>query len=97
MENHILAHPKLLNCAYVAMPDPLLGEKPCLFAVAKSGETFSLKELNDFLVYERKIAKYKLPERLELLDQLPLTHVGKVNKKELRRIIAEKIKEEEKI
>jgi len=97
MENHILAHPKLLNCAYVAMPDPLLGEKPCLFAVAKGAETFSLKELNDFLIYERKIAKYKLPERLELLDQLPLTHVGKVNKKELRRIIAERIKEEEKI
>ncbi|UCG63678.1 MAG: AMP-binding protein [Deltaproteobacteria bacterium] len=94
MENHILAYPKLLNCAYVAMPDPLLGEKPCLFAVAKGGETFSLKELNDFLVYERKIAKYKLPERLELLDHLPLTHVGKVNKKELRRIITERLKEE---
>jgi 2,3-dihydroxybenzoate-AMP ligase len=45
-------------------------------------------------VNERKIAKYKLPERLELLDQLPLTHVGKVNKKELRRIIAERLKEE---
>ncbi|TET91742.1 MAG: (2,3-dihydroxybenzoyl)adenylate synthase [Desulfobacteraceae bacterium] len=94
MENHILAHPKLLNCAYVAMPDPLLGEKPCLFAVAKGGETFSLKELSDFLVNERKIAKYKLPERLEFLEQLPLTHVGKVNKKELRRIIAERLKEE---
>jgi 2,3-dihydroxybenzoate-AMP ligase len=94
MENHILAYPKLRNCAYVAMPDPLLDEKPCLFAVAKTGETFSLKELNDFLVNERKIAKYKLPERLELLDQLPLTHVGKVNKKELRRIIAERLKEE---
>jgi len=94
MENHILAYPKLLNCAYVAMPDPLLGEKPCLFAVAKGGETFLLKELNDFLVNERKIAKYKLPERLEFLEQLPLTHVGKVNKKELRRIIAERLKEE---
>jgi len=94
MENHILAYPKLLNCAYVAMPDPLLGEKPCLFAVAKGGETFSLKELSDFLVNERKIAKYKLPERLEFLDQLPLTHVGKVNKKELRRIITERLKEE---
>lgn len=94
MENHILAYPRLLNCAYVAMPDPLLGEKPCLFAVAKSGETFSLTEINDFLVNERKIAKYKLPERLELIEQLPLTHVGKVNKKELRRIIAERLKEE---
>jgi len=92
MENHILAFPKLLNCAYVAMPDPVLGEKACLFAVAKSGETVSLKELNHFLVNERKIAKFKMPERLELVDQLPLTHVGKVNKRELRRIIADKLK-----
>ncbi len=94
MENHILAFPKVLNCAYVAMPDPLLGEKSCLFAVAKEGETLSQEELNDFLVNDRKIAKFKLPERLELVDQLPLTHVGKINKKELRSIIADKLKEE---
>jgi 2,3-dihydroxybenzoate-AMP ligase len=94
MENHILAFSKVQNCAYVAMPDPLLGEKSCLFAVAKKGETLSQEELNDFLVNDRKIAKFKLPERLELVDQLPLTHVGKINKKELRRIIADKLKGE---
>jgi 2,3-dihydroxybenzoate-AMP ligase len=93
MENHILAFPKLLNCAYVAMPDPILGEKACLFAVTKGGEETSLEELNNFLVKERRIAKFKLPERLELVDQLPQTHVGKINKKELRRIIADKLKE----
>ncbi len=92
MENHILAFPKLLNCAYVAMPDPILGEKACLFAVTKGGEKISLEELNNFLVNERRIAKFKLPERLELVDQLPQTHVGKINKKELRRIIADKLK-----
>ncbi len=94
MENHILAFPKLLNCAYVAMPDQVLGEKACLFAVTRGGEKMSLEELNHFLVNERKIAKFKLPERLELMDQLPQTHVGKINKKELRRVISEKLKEE---
>lgn len=97
MENHILAFPKLLNCAYVAMPDPVLGEKACLYAVAKGGETVSLEELNDFLVNERKIAKFKLPERLELVDQLPQTHVGKINKKELRQIIADRLENEGKV
>ena len=74
------------------MPDPVLGEKACLFAVAKSGEALSLEELNQFLVNERKIAKFKLPERLEPVDHLPLTPVGKINKKELRKIIADKLK-----
>ena len=91
MENHILAFPKILNCAYVAMPDPVLGERACLFAVTKEREEVSLAELNDFLVNERKIAKFKLPDRLELLEKFPLTHVGKINKKELRRIIADKL------
>lgn len=94
MENHILAFSRVLNCAYVAMPDPVLGEKSCIFAVPKEGERLSLEELNAFLVDERKIAKYKLPERLEPVAQLPLTNVGKINKKELRRIIAEKLKGE---
>jgi non-ribosomal peptide synthetase component E (peptide arylation enzyme) len=46
------------------------------------------------LVNDRKIAKFKLPERLEVVDQLPLTHVGKIDKKELRKIIADKLKKE---
>ncbi len=94
VENHILAFPKLTNCAYVAMPDPVLGEKACLFAVIKSGQTLTLDELNNFLVNERKIAKFKLPERLEIVDQLPVTHVGKINKKEIRKIIADKVSKE---
>jgi non-ribosomal peptide synthetase component E (peptide arylation enzyme) len=73
------------------MPDPVLGEKACLFAVIKSGQTLTLNELNNFLVNERKIAKFKLPERLEIVDQLPVTHVGKINKREIRKIIADKL------
>ena len=93
MENHILAFPKIRLCAYVAMPDPILGERAALFAVPREGESLTLKELNDFLLSERQIARYKLPERLEILADLPLTAVGKVNKVRLRELIAEKLKE----
>jgi 2,3-dihydroxybenzoate-AMP ligase len=95
MENHILAFPKIRLCAYVAMPDPVLGERAALFAVAREGESFDLAELNDFLLSDRRIARYKLPERLELLPELPVTAVGKINKVRLRELIAERLKEEQ--
>ncbi len=88
MENHILAFPKIRLCAYVAMPDPILDERAALFAVPQEGESFSLDELNAFLLTERQIARYKLPERLEIVAELPLTAVGKVNKVRLREMIA---------
>ncbi len=84
VENHILAHPQIDNCAYVAMPDPILGEKACAFVTLKNGASMDLEHLNTFLENERRIAKFKLPERMEILDTLPLTNVGKVNKKTLR-------------
>jgi len=96
MENHILAFPKIRLCAYVAMPDPILGERAALFAVPQEGESFTLKELNDFLLSERQIARYKLPERLELLPDLPVTAVGKINKVRLREMIVERLKAEQK-
>lgn len=94
VENHILAHPDVDNCAYVAMPDPVLGEKACAFVVLLPGKEMLLESLNGFLINEQKIAKFKLPERLELVGSLPLTPVGKVNKKELRSVIAERLEKE---
>jgi 2,3-dihydroxybenzoate-AMP ligase len=52
----------------------------------------SLRELCQFLLEDRKIAKFKLPEHLEQIEALPLTNVGKVTKKLLREMIAAKIK-----
>ena len=91
IENHILANSQVNICACVAMPDPVLGEKVCVFVVLKPGKELTLAELNRFLLEERRIAKYKLPERLELLDTLPLTNVGKLNKVALRAAIAAKL------
>jgi 2,3-dihydroxybenzoate-AMP ligase len=97
VENHILAHPKVENCAYVAMPDPVLGEKGCAFILTKGNQRLTLDELCKFLKEERLISIFKLPERLELVKEFPMTQVGKIDKKELRSIIKEKLRKEIKI
>jgi 2,3-dihydroxybenzoate-AMP ligase len=94
VENHILAHPKVENCAFVAMPDRVLGEKGCAFVLTKGGQNLTLDELSRFLKDERNISVFKLPERLELVSSFPMTNVGKIDKKELRRIIAGKLEAE---
>jgi len=94
VENHILAHPKVENCAFVAMPDRVLGEKGCAFVLTKGGQDLTLDELGRFLKDQRNISVFKLPERLELVTSFPMTNVGKIDKKELRRLIAEKLQAE---
>jgi 2,3-dihydroxybenzoate---[aryl-carrier protein] ligase len=82
IENLILGHPAVQNVACVPVPDPTLGEKMCACVVLKSGSRLSLHELTDFLK-GREIAKFKLPERLELFDDFPVSTFGKVSKKSL--------------
>ena len=84
IENLILAHPSVFNAAVVSMPDPVLGERACAFVILKPGSTLSLDELARFLRDDKRIAKFKLPERLEIRDRFPTTAVGKVSKKDLR-------------
>ena len=94
VENHILAYPKVENCAFVAMPDRVLGEKACAFVITKGNQDLTLEELCRFLKEERRISTFKLPERLELVRSFPMTEAGKINKNEVRRIIREKLQEE---
>jgi len=94
VENHVLAHHMVSECAVVAMPDPIMGEKTCVFVVPKQDQEIPLEDLNTFLYQERKIAKFKLPERLEIVESLPLTKVGKINKKHLRELITAQIEKE---
>jgi 2,3-dihydroxybenzoate-AMP ligase len=93
IENLILAHPSVLNVAVVAVPDPVLGERTCACIILKPAATLPFKDLLSFL--ERKqIAKFKLPERMELMESFPLTSVGKVSKKDLREHVARRLKTE---
>lgn len=94
VENLVLAHPSVFNVAAVAMPDRELGERTCVYVVPREGRTLTLEELCAFLQQEQRIAKYKLPERLELVDDLPLTRVGKVDKVALREDVRAKLESE---
>jgi 2,3-dihydroxybenzoate-AMP ligase len=90
IENLILSHPAVLNVACVPMPDAVLGERMCAFVIPKPERTLTLQELTRFLT-ERGLAKFKLPERLELTDDLPLSKFGKVAKNVLTRQVADRI------
>ncbi len=86
IENHLLAHPAVLNAALVAMPDAYLGEKSCAFVIARDHPPRAI-ELLRFL-RERGLASYKIPDRIEFVTQLPRTGVGKIDKRALREQIA---------
>jgi non-ribosomal peptide synthetase component E (peptide arylation enzyme) len=96
IENLILTHPAVQNVACVPMPDPILGERMCACVILRRGGTLTLEELVAFLMKE-EIAKHKLPERLEILDDFPLSAFGKVSKKDLTERTALKLKKEGKI
>ena len=95
LENLILGHPAVQNVSCVPMPDPVLGERTCAFVIPKPGSILTLKEITGFLLQEG-IAKFKLPERLELVESFPLSPIGKVSKQTLTKRITEKLQEESK-
>jgi 2,3-dihydroxybenzoate-AMP ligase len=97
VEAHILSFPKVKKVAVVGMPDKAMGERICAFIVPKSWEVFTIDELCDFLMNKQRIAKFKLPERIEFVSDLPVTKVGKYEKKSLREKIIEKLKAEAKV
>jgi 2,3-dihydroxybenzoate-AMP ligase len=70
------------------MPDPVLGERICAFAVLHDGHSLTLEELAAFLT-AKGLARFKLPERLEIVPELPLSKFGKVAKNVLSQIAAE--------
>ena len=84
IEEVLYQHSKVLDAAIVGIPDHRLGERVCACIVPRAGESMTLEELVAFL--RDKIARYKLPEFLHLLEDLPRTPTGKVRKGPLRDI-----------
>ena len=82
IENLILSHPAVQNVACVPVPDPGLGERMCACVVLRRGHSLNLQGLVSFLK-TKEIAKFKLPERLEILEDFPVSSFGKVSKKAL--------------
>ena len=93
IENLLIAHPAVREAAAVAMPHPVLGEQTCAYLVLRPGETIDVGTLGAYLD-GRGVARFKWPERVELVTALPVTNVGKVDKKRLRDDIAAKLDKE---
>jgi cyclohexanecarboxylate-CoA ligase len=87
IENLVYRHPKVAECAVVAMPDERLGERACAFVITKPGAVLELPELTAFLAAEG-MAKQYWPERLEVVAGMPRTASGKIQKFKLREMAA---------
>jgi fatty-acyl-CoA synthase len=82
LENHLMAHPAVLEAAVVGVPDEKWTERPLATVVVKEGATVTAEELRDFL--GDRIARWQLPERWAFIDEVPKTSVGKFDKKVIR-------------
>ncbi len=87
VEDLLLSHPAVKMVACVPMPDPVLGERMCAFVVPR-GAPPALADLTGLLA-ERGLARFKHPERVEVVDELPLSPFGKVQKNVLAKRIAD--------
>ena len=91
LENALMAHPKVLEAAVVAMPDQKWGERPlaCVVARPEAKGALADRELEEHL--RTRVAKWWLPDRYVYLDELPKTSVGKFDKKVLRQRFAAEV------
>ena len=83
IENIVMGHPKVANCAVIAVPHPKWEERPLLVIVSNGDTYVTKKEIDELLLTH--IAKWQLPDAIEFLDALPLTATGKVSKLTLRK------------
>jgi acyl-CoA synthetase len=83
VEEVVATHPAVAVAAAVAMPDPVFGEKVCVFVELKRGAALELRDLVEHLL-RQGVSKELLPERLEVLDELPRSSGGKIAKGQLR-------------
>jgi 2,3-dihydroxybenzoate-AMP ligase len=90
VENIVYRIPEIDLAAAVSMPDPVLGERLCLVVTQLMGHPLTLESVREFMT-SQGLAAFKLPERIEVVDSMPLTKVGKIDKRALREAIAAKL------
>jgi acyl-CoA synthetase (AMP-forming)/AMP-acid ligase II len=82
LENEIMAHPDVLEAAVIAIPDERWSERPCACVVRKEGSSLDADGVREHL--KARVAKWWVPDRVEFIDEVPKTSVGKFDKKVLR-------------
>ncbi|MGP5566193.1 long-chain-fatty-acid--CoA ligase FadD2 [Pseudomonas helleri] len=81
IEDIVMAHPKVANCAVIGVPDERTGEAVKLFVVPRAGGV-SVEELKAYC--KDNFTGYKVPKQIVVRDSLPMTPVGKILRRELR-------------
>ena len=85
LDNLLSSHPKIIEVAVTGYDDEILGEKVGVVAVVAEGEILTLSEVIEFLE-DKQIAKYKMPEDIRVIDVLPKNPVGKVLRRDLKKL-----------
>ena len=93
IENVLVHHPAIAQIAVIGMPDPYMGERACAYVIAKPGMSLTFDEMIDYLK-SLEVGKLMWPERLEIISEMPLTDIGKMDKKALRKDITDKLEKE---
>ncbi len=95
VEAFLSRHPAIADAKVVAMSDPIYGEKACAFLILRPGNM--APRIADLIAFvtDNGLAKFKCPERIEIVDTFPTTRVGKVDKPALRQLINDKMKSED--
>jgi fatty-acyl-CoA synthase len=82
VEQAIASHPAVLECAVVGIPDEKWGERPKAFVIVRDNQAVTEAEIIDHV--RQRLAKYKAPDRVELVTELPKTSTGKIQKYQLK-------------
>jgi fatty-acyl-CoA synthase len=94
IEDILYTYDKIEQAAVIGIPDNRLGEGSCACIIPKKDQTFTYEELKTF--FRDRVARFKIPDRIQFMDQFPTTPSGKIRKVELREIMARKIEDEKK-
>ena len=84
VEEALLEHPAIANVALVGLPDPDLGERACAVVQLRPGASITLAEMKEHLTVTHHLSMWKVPERIEVVSDYPVTATGKIQKFALR-------------
>jgi long-chain acyl-CoA synthetase len=85
VEDVLYAHPAVAEAAVVGMPDPVMGEEGCAFVVLRAGAAATADTLIAFC--QERLARFKCPREVRVVDSLPKSPIGKILRKELRALV----------
>ncbi|MEM3893532.1 MAG: fatty acid--CoA ligase family protein, partial [Thermofilum sp.] len=87
VEKILLMHPKIKEVVVIGVPDEKWGEVPKALVVLKEGEKITKEEVVEFL--KGKLAKYKIPKYVEVVDKLVYTETGKISRSQMKSLYGE--------